>query len=322
MPDLSVIIPNWNGEGYVARCIAATIQSAQASDRDYEILVVDDASSDASVSLISRDFPDVKLLVNPRNVGFGETVNRGVADARGEFLVLLNNDLVPREDMIREMLAPLRQDTGLFGVGAKTVEWSEQKPNHVNMAARWDRGTLHVVADNPPEARPAMFLQGGSSAFRRELFREFGSFSHLYSPGYWEDYDISYLALKAGWRNLYNPKAIGFHLGQGSMTRKYTPEWLWKLRMRNYLYFIWLNITDRELFDEHLRCLPELAYRGFRRKGDERDILRGLRLAIRDVGAVSRERNRRMKFIKRTDREVLAEFAGHGEEHPITDMAP
>lgn len=322
MLDFSVIIPNWNGEGYVARCVAATIQSAQATGLDHEVLVVDDASEDSSPDLIAHDFPRVRLLRNARNIGFGQTVNRGVAEAEGRFIVLLNNDLVPKDDMIAQMLDPMHQDDGLFGVGARTVEWSEQKPNHVNMAGLWVRGQVTIVADNPSKPEPAMFLQGGSSAFRRDLFREFGSFAHLYSPGYWEDYDMSYMALKAGYRNLYNPKAIGYHLGQGSMTRKYSPEWLWKLRMRNYFFFIWLNITDESLLNDHLQSLPSLVWHGFRTKGEERDLLRGLNLAIRSVPAIRRERNRRMQYWKRSDADIFREFAEHGQANPITDLAP
>ena len=273
---------------------------------------MDDASDDGSPDMVTRDFPRVKLLRNPRNVGFGETVNHGVAEARGDYLVLLNNDLVPRQEMIREMVEPLREDAELFGVGGKTIEWAEQKPNHVNMAGRWENGQMLIVPDDPVEISSAMFLQGGSSAYRLSAFRQLGCFPHVYSPGYWEDYDMSYLALKAGWRNLYNPRAVGHHLGQGSMRRKYSPEWLWKIRMRNYFFFVWMNITDEDLFEEHLESLPGIVYRGFRRKAEDRDYLRGLALAIRDLEPVKRERARRLNLARRSDREILAEFQDHG----------
>jgi len=93
---LSAVIPNWNGASYLARCLAATIQSAHASGLEWEIIVIDDASADSSPDIVEKDFPSVKLLRNAVNQGFGKSVNQGAACARGDILVFLNTIWCPK----------------------------------------------------------------------------------------------------------------------------------------------------------------------------------------------------------------------------------
>src|SRR5690606_12160882 len=134
---------NWEGAEWIARALSSLQLSARAANRSYEIIVVDDASRDNSIAIIRERFPRVKLLVNPRNVGFGETVMRGVHEARGSVLILCNNDLVVKEEFIPRLAewfaAPtINLPSGerfprekLFGVSARTVSWFDGKPNQV-----------------------------------------------------------------------------------------------------------------------------------------------------------------------------------------------
>lgn len=309
-PILSIVVPNWNGESLLPRCVAGAIQSAQASGLAWEMIVVDDASSDRGVELLRAQHPSVKVFVNPLNRGFGPTANRGAAEAQGEFLILLNNDLVPKEPMISELVEPLQADAGLFGVSGKTINWSDQQPNHLNMIGQWRDHEITPVHTDPDEPAPTTFLQGGSCAMRRAEFLRLGGFCHLFSPGYWEDYDLSYLALKAGWRNLYNPRAAAYHLGQASMRRALGPDYIEALKARNGYFFQWLNLTDPAFVQELCMAVPASVARGLARPGEPRNRLRGLMRGMRFLREVRVERERRKQFIKRTDAEVLAPFAG------------
>lgn len=304
---LSIVIPNWNGEEFIARCLAATLQSAQASGYSFEVIVVDDQSHDNSPDIIARGFSRVQLVRNPQNLGFGETVRRGAQLAQGEYLALLNNDLVPKEPMIAELVAPLESNPRLFGVSAKTVNWGDGSPNHVGMSAVWRNGRFELVHSDCAVPEPAMFLQGGSCTVRREEFLRLGGFCPLFKPGYWEDYDLSYLALKAGWQNLYNPKAVAYHLGQASMRRAFEATYLDIMRERNFWLFSWLNLTDSSLLREHLAKLPGQFARDLLAPLGERARAKGLLRALKAVDAVSRERQKRLPLLRRSDREILNE---------------
>lgn len=306
-PQLSIVIPNWNGEAFLSRCVASIVQSSRSAGATHEIILVDDASSDRSCEIVEKNFPALKVLRNPQNLGFGGTANRGITESKGDIIVLLNNDLVAKEAMIAELLSPLLAQKDIFGVSGKTVNWHNEEPNHVCMMARWNRGAFELHHENSNTARDTMFVQGGSCAFRREEFIRLGMFHHLFSPGYWEDYDISYLALKAGWRNLYNPAALGYHLGQGSMRRAFG-GFLDVIRARNRHLFAWLNVTDERMLKEHCFAAPRLLSAEMRAAMDGNYVARGFVRALKHIPEVSAERRRRRALIKHTDAEVLDRF--------------
>src|SRR5438045_1086633 len=94
MSGVSIVIVTWNGRELLERILGAVV--AQATDHEAEVVVVDNASVDDSVDYIRTTFPEVVLVQNARNEGFAEGCNRGVQAARGEVIVLLNNDALPR----------------------------------------------------------------------------------------------------------------------------------------------------------------------------------------------------------------------------------
>ena len=315
-PTLSIIIANWNGIAFLQRCLSATLLSAQASGCETEVLLIDDASTDNSAEQASRDFPSVRVLRNAANSGFGATCNRGATEAQGDILIFVNNDLVPREPMIAELAAPLLADAKLFAVSGKTVEWDGHTPNHVNMAAIMKDGRFTLTFDDAATLSPTMFVQGGCCAMRRDVFIGFGGFHHLFSPGYWEDYDISYRALKSGWRNLYNPKAVGNHLGQGSMVRAHGARSIAIIRQRNGEFFQWLNFTDEHFIKSITAGLPARVASAFAKSGEDRLWFRGWMKALSAWPEVEKERRRRAGAFVKTDADIFAEFSKRGRPCP------
>ena len=257
-PSFSIVVPNWNGEAFAGRCISSLLMAARATRLPFEFIVVDDASTDGAPDTISRTFPGVTLLRNDRNLGFGPTVMRGMREARAPLAILANNDLAAKEDFIARLIAPFEADAAktLFGVSARTVNWTDGAPNHLNMTAHFRRGLVELDFEDSQEMAPTLFLQGGACCVRREAFLEMGGFAEIFRPGYWEDYDLSYQAAKRGWRLLYEPAALAFHLGKGSLMKVLGREGIHTVSARNYFYFTWLNLTDSRMMLEHFLYLP------------------------------------------------------------------
>lgn len=303
---VTIIIPNWNGKAFLNRCIAAVLHSAVEYGEPYECLLMDDASTDGSGDEALQQFPAIKLVKHYKNLGFGQMVNEAAAIAEGDILVLVNNDLIARENFIRNLCRHFDGQTDLFGVSGKTIDWDNNSPNHVNMRGQFEDGRLLLTWSDDSEITETMFLQGGSCAVRRKQFLQFGGFHHLYAPGYWEDYDISYQALKAGYRNLYDPAAVGSHLGQGSMIRAHGPERIEFVRERNRHLLLALNLTDDFYHKSFWQTLPKYV------RGGE-GLRFKLRLAlflylVRNSGAIKDERNRRAARQKLFDEDVFAKF--------------
>jgi GT2 family glycosyltransferase len=273
--------------------------------------VVDDASTDKSPAIVEQQFArNVQLIRQSHNRGFGPTMNTAVKAAAGQIIVCLNNDLVAKPPLIRELVKPRMEDSGLFGVSGKTVSWGDAVPNHVSMAARWSNGRLVLTHANSDIAHATMFLQGGCCSMRRVEFQQLGGFSDLYTPGYWEDYDISYAALKAGWQNLYNPAAEAYHFGGGSMSRALGEERLATIKLRNHHLFTLANITDPAMFRQVLARLPaQIAFGAPQRLAVRWGALRGVLARLEELTRVRAERR---ALQKRTDADIFREFESHG----------
>lgn len=279
------------------------------TNKEFEGIVVDDASVDKSAEIIRERFGDVRLAVNKRNLGFAETINAGVKLAKGEIIVLVNNDIVASQDFFTEILKPFEAPqmvNELFGVSAKTVNWDTGEPNHLNMTAHFSGGEVRLDFDDSKTLVETFFIQGGAGAYRRDLFMKLGGFSKIFHPGYWEDYDISYLAMKMGYKCLYQPSAIAHHYGKGSLMTVLGKEGLNLTIERNKYIFTWLNITDSDLIFKHFISLPFNISKSIIRTGSLFQFKAALK-ALRRLPDILRIRGTRisgMKFVKK-DKEIL-----------------
>jgi GT2 family glycosyltransferase len=88
-PRLTVVIPNWNGERFLSLCLGSL---QRQTFPDFETVLVDNGSSDGSLSLVERDFPEVRILALGHNRGFSAAVNAGIGASEAEYVTLLNND--------------------------------------------------------------------------------------------------------------------------------------------------------------------------------------------------------------------------------------
>jgi len=309
--EISIVMANWNGESYLPKALATLLDSAKSLGKTWEIIVVDDASTDDSKSLINKEFPEVRLVEMPRNRGFAVASNRGAAEARGRILVMVNNDMAFPPDYIRRLTAPFFEPTQglppLFAVGAKTIEESSGLPNQLWMSAAWRRGGISAIWGDPGIRIPATFVQGGSAAYDRALFLRLGGFDPLFYPGYWEDFDLSYRACKAGWRVLYEPRAVAWHRGKGSMSRIMPNLELERTMERNRLWFNWLNLEDPRLLLRHSLAIPWICLRELVTKKETLGLI-GLLWALRGIGKIGRARRQRRRNAPprmRTDKELL-----------------
>ncbi|MEQ8821375.1 MAG: glycosyltransferase family 2 protein [Sumerlaeia bacterium] len=308
-PDVSIVVANWQGADVIARCLSSLQLSARASGRSCELICVDDASTDESVALIRERFPRVRLVKTPRNRGFAVTVMRGVSAARGRVVVLCNNDLSAKEPFIGNLTRWFFEDAGeapLFAVSARTMDWYDGAPNQVCMGAVWRGGRVTPAYRTPERAAECLFVQAGAAAYDRALFLRLGGLARLFEPGYWEDYDLSYRAAKAGYRSLYDPEAVALHIGGGSMTKRYGREAVEAMKARNHLLFEWANLTDPGLLMNHGLRLPVSVAQEWTR-GNPRRLTRGFFGALRRLPRVLRHR-RRLGRPAVGDRELLKRF--------------
>lgn len=251
--SVSIIIPNWNGANLLRKNLPAVIAAAKGA----EILVADDASVDDSVEVLKREFPEVVRVENKKQRGFAGNVNSGVAKATGDIIVLLNTDVRPQKDFLAPLLAAFAADDNLAAVGC--LEKSHEKNGVVLRGrgiARWEKG-FFIHARGEVTKTDTAWVSGGSAAYRRNVWNMLGGMDTIYNPFYWEDIDLSYQILKAGYTIRFEPKSIVDHFHEeGAIKTAFTPETVKRIVYRNQFLFLWKNISDVSLWFMHCIWMP------------------------------------------------------------------
>ncbi len=296
-----VLIPNWNGEAFIERCLGSVLAAARHAGRPMELVVVDDASADQSPRLIAERFPQVRLIRLARNVGFGRAVARGMAELSADWVFLLNNDVALRADffsrMIETLHAGLAEGKRLLAIGGRTLDWETGAINHGGQRRGRERGLIVQQPFEADEAAPADFFQAGACLVHRPAFLALGGFADLYHPGYWEDYDLALHGAARGLTCLYEPRAIAWHCGKGSMRRRLGESGLALVLRRNHLLFNWVNLPLPDLL-RHLARLGPLCLAGLpRERGSAAPCPwgRAVLAALVRLGPVLRLRRRRAR---------------------------
>lgn len=300
--SISVVIPNYNGASLLPKTLPKVISACKGM----EIIVVDDASTDNSVAVIREKFPDVKLLCRPKNGGFSCAVNDGVREATGEFVLLLNSDAYPLPGFLDHLL-PHFSDASLFAVGLlqQSIE-DGQTVRRGRGIGDFRRGLLvHANGtDSPLEATTTLWVSGGAGIFRRSVWEKLGGMCELYSPFYWEDIDLSYRAMKSGYRIAFEPGSMVVHeQSVGSIRSAYSSSWITATAYRNQLFFVWINISDFSYLGQHLLFLPYHVIRSL--VAGDWPFLRGYFQAKLNFFSALKYRQRYKHLWARTDRDVL-----------------
>jgi GT2 family glycosyltransferase len=238
--NVAVIIPSWNGVQLLPPCLDSL--RAQTS-RPHEVWVVDSASSDETVAMVRRDYPEVHLIPLAENRGYSGAVNACIAQAQGTLIAILNQDLVVDRVWIEEMAraAEAHPEAGAF---ASKIMLFEQR-DHFHSAGdlyRADgiptnRGVWQKDEGQYDQETEVFGACGGAAVYRRRLLDEIGGFDERFFM-YCEDVDLAWRQQLAGWRAIYAPRAVAYHhlsaSGRGVTASYFTG--------RNTLWVIFKNV--------------------------------------------------------------------------------
>jgi GT2 family glycosyltransferase len=314
--NLSIIIPNYNGSELMKKNLPRLLESIQNyKEGNIEIIIADDPSTDNSEAVI-RDFIhsikqkniSAKTIENKNKneSGFSKNVNRAVKIANGDILVLLNTDIKPDKDFLKSLI-PHFADQNVFAVGCmdESIE-GNRKVLRGRGIGKWEKGFLLHTKGNIDKTN-TLWASGGSSAFYKKIWDEIGGLDEIYNPFYWEDIDISYRALKSGYKILFekNSKVIHEH-EKGAIRTMFKTAKITNTAYRNQFIFVWLNITDRQLLLSHIMWLPYHFLTAFKRK--DWSFFTGFLHALGKIDQVLDKRKNHTRHFTKTDKEILSDF--------------
>ena len=211
---VSIVILNWNGLKDTKECLESL------KDIDYpncEIIVVDNGSTDGSCEFLKANFPYVRLIENETNLGVPEGNNCGIREARGKYVLLLNNDVVVDRYFLKELVNVAESDPQVGAVGAAVYYYDD--PGTIWVAGAmisWNSGGIRIVGRDEVdegqfnEVTEVDYVPSCSMLVRRELFERVGYFDPKYFV-YYDETDWCIRAQRAGNKVMCNTKAKIWH---------------------------------------------------------------------------------------------------------------
>ncbi len=280
---LSVIIPNWNGGAFLPACLDALARQTYSA---IEVLIVDNASIDGSPELTRRDYPWVRLIELPVNVGFTGACNAGIWASRGEFVALLNNDTEVDESWAAAVVDAFSLHPDAGSVASKMLLFDQR--NHIHTAGDYftldgragNRGVWQADAGQFDAEEYVFSACGGSSVYRRAMLDQIGLLDDDFFFSL-EDIDLGWRAQLAGWRCLYTPKAIVYHhlaaTGGGVTASYYDGRNLLFVLAKNYPVPLWRKHGGQIVRAQWRLALEALrAWRGAAARARLRGMAAGL----------------------------------------------
>ena len=248
----SIVIPTWNASMLTERCLRS-LKDHGVSDRA-EIVVVDDGSTDDTVTGISTAFPETVLVRHDENRGFAAACNTGVARASHGIVVLLNNDVVATEPFLDPLLTHFR-DEQVFAVNPRVYQAGEDRPGGGLVRGTMHCGLLRLRWAESESMRETggltLYANGAAPAVSRDKYLSLGRFDRLYAPFYSEDLDLSYRAYQRGWVVRYEPESRLTHDHGATIGARFEQVHIDRVSMRNRVLFVWRNVRDGRYLVQH-----------------------------------------------------------------------
>lgn len=253
LPHISIIIPHLNGKQHLPACFSSL--RAQTM-QDFEVILVDNGSSDGSQEFVTDNFPEVRLLQMEKNRGFTGACIAGWEASQGEIVILLNNDTETDPNWLREVSNAFTQQPDVGIVASKMLLFD--KRDHFHTAGDYyrldgipgNRGVWQKDSGQYDQPEFVFGACGGAAAYRRNMLEEIGFLDDDFFFSC-EDVDLAFRANLAGWRVLYVPTAVVYHKlkasgGSGEIGSYHDG--------RNFLYVIWKNYPT-SLLRRHWRLI-------------------------------------------------------------------
>jgi len=250
MPEISVIVVNWNGKHFLETCLTAL---RRQTFRDFETILVDNGSEDGSAEYVRSGFPEVRLIALDRNLGFTGGNIAGYEKARGELIVLLNNDTEAAPGWLEEIHKASRNFPSAGSFASKMLYFDER--NRIDncgfgltaaaLSVDLGRGEL----DGPTWGGPRQVFGAcaGAAAYRRSMLEDIGFLDGDFFMTY-EDVDLSFRAQLRGYQCSFVPAAIVYHRYRATMTKYPARQVFFSQRNIEFVYLknmpFWLMVRS------------------------------------------------------------------------------
>jgi GT2 family glycosyltransferase len=260
--SISVILPNYNGRSLLLSNIPSIVIALENAKCDYEVIVVDDCSTDDSVDMLKKDFPFVKVIVNEINQGFSYTCNKGIFAAKNSILCIVNTDVTFTPDYFTNGIRYF-DDENIFALKGNIVNYQNNINEIVSIEKtaqlfikrgllRFDKKVEYVPDSFTGEIGGQFVLLGCCFMCSREKALELKGFDEIYSPFYWEDSDLALRALRKGFKLIYEPSCVVYHKTSSTIPNYRSSTKIKLTSNRNKFIFSWKYLKGTKQWLSHI----------------------------------------------------------------------
>lgn len=296
-PKVSIIIVNWNCKHLLKACLASVFNQTY---KNYEVILVDNASTDGSVEYVKKEFPKTKIIVNEKNLGWAGGNNIGIEKASGELIVLLNPDTIVRKNWLEELVKAVMSNEKVGAACSQII--GAKKIGTINVFG------FCILTSNVPEKIKPIFVPDGCSI----IFKK----KYLTPPVFDSDYFMYNDEIYFGWRMrlrgyevVYVPSSMLYHLGGGCGEKAENEKIRKKIQKLKSYYNDRNRILNLLIFYESttlLKLLPLLIpIFIFRVFSDPINKFKIILYLIRNVKTIIEKRRKIQNERRVPDREIL-----------------
>ncbi len=296
---ISIVIPNYNGEIYLRDCLESVRRQEGA---DPVVIVVDNGSTDGSVALLEKEYPEVRLIRFDTNTGFCGAVNAGIKASDGmDYVILLNNDTVIDPHFTRALSDAMTLDEKIFSAQAKMLSMRDHSimddAGNYYCALGWAFARGKGKKDRPAynEKKEIFSSCAGAAIYRKSVLDEIGLFDENHFA-YLEDTDIGWRAKIYGYKNIYAPSAVVYHVGSATSGSVYN---LFKVKnsSRNSVYIIGKNMPILQKIINLPFLIPGFLVKSlfFAKKGWGKEYIKGIRKGV-TLSRQGKKEGKKVKF--------------------------
>ena len=246
---VSIIIVNWNGKKHLSYCLSSL---KKINYSNFEVILVDNASSDGSVGFVKKNHPGIYIVENEENLGFAEANNIGAKEAKGEYLLFLNNDTKTEPDFLDKLVKRMEEDDSIGISQSKLLLMDE--PGKLDVWGGYltftgflkHIGIHEIDRDQHNQEREIFSPRGACMLIRRNLFKRTGGFDKDFFA-YFEETDLAWRVWLAGYRIVYIPQSIVYHK-VGATTHNLSFSFIQYHSYKNRICSLIKNLELKNLF--------------------------------------------------------------------------
>ena len=214
LPKVSVIIVNYNGKALLEKCLESL---SKVNYENFEIIVVDNNSTDGSVELVTKNYPSIILLKLNSNKGFAEPNNIGSKIATGKYLLFLNNDTIVTPNFISEMVQVIENDKKIAICQSLLLKPDESVDSSGDFIDHL--GVVYNSTKKTDEIREISSARGASMLIRKDVFDILEGFDEKFYVSF-EDVDLGWRTWMIGYKVILTPKSVVYHVGSQTIKSK------------------------------------------------------------------------------------------------------